>query len=171
MWGLRPDISYCQTVASLLMWGALSDERTGRLQFLVALASTVILGFDSRGTRDHILLSHIRDFPFRRLLRLAELRWRYSTPPPHGNALSFWTHFSFKHSAQTPRKTVHIVDEVTALHSTVRYAEIYLPSRCLETDSITPLLYCFVLILLSSGCSCASTVLAWSKCATIYLFS
>jgi hypothetical protein len=24
-------------------------------------------------------------FPFRRLLRLAELRWRYSTPPPHGN--------------------------------------------------------------------------------------
>jgi hypothetical protein len=23
-------------------------------------------------------------FPFRRLLRLAGLRWRYSTPPPHG---------------------------------------------------------------------------------------
>jgi hypothetical protein len=26
----------------------------------------------------------IRDFPFRRLLRLAGLRWKYSTPPPHG---------------------------------------------------------------------------------------
>jgi hypothetical protein len=26
----------------------------------------------------------IRDFPFRRLVRLAGLRWRYSTPPPHG---------------------------------------------------------------------------------------
>jgi hypothetical protein len=28
-WGLRPDLYYCQTVADLLMWGALSDERTG----------------------------------------------------------------------------------------------------------------------------------------------
>jgi hypothetical protein len=31
-----------------------------------------------------LLLSQFRDFPFRRLLRLAVLRWRYSTPPPHG---------------------------------------------------------------------------------------
>jgi hypothetical protein len=29
IWGLRPDLYYCQTVAGLLMWGALSDERTG----------------------------------------------------------------------------------------------------------------------------------------------
>jgi hypothetical protein len=28
VWGLRPDLYYCQTVACLLMWGALSDERT-----------------------------------------------------------------------------------------------------------------------------------------------
>jgi hypothetical protein len=27
--GLRPDLYYCQTVVGLLMWGALSDERTG----------------------------------------------------------------------------------------------------------------------------------------------
>jgi hypothetical protein len=27
--GLRPDFYYCQTIAGLLMWGALSDERTG----------------------------------------------------------------------------------------------------------------------------------------------
>jgi hypothetical protein len=46
---------------------------------LLALASAVILGSESRGTRDHILLSQIRDF-----LRLAGLRWRYSPPPPHG---------------------------------------------------------------------------------------
>jgi hypothetical protein len=26
--GLRPDLYYCPTVAGLLMWGALSDERT-----------------------------------------------------------------------------------------------------------------------------------------------
>jgi hypothetical protein len=59
------------------MWGALSDKRTG----LLALASAVILRSESRWTRDHILLSQIRDFPFSRL-RLAGLRWRYSTPPP-----------------------------------------------------------------------------------------
>jgi hypothetical protein len=32
------------------------------------------------GTRDHILLSQIWDFPFRRLLRLVGSRWKYSTP-------------------------------------------------------------------------------------------
>jgi hypothetical protein len=36
------------------------------------------------GTWDHILLSQVWDFPFRRLLWLAGSRWRYSTPPPHG---------------------------------------------------------------------------------------
>jgi hypothetical protein len=55
-----------------------------RLQLLLALTSSVILGSDSRRTRDRILLSQIRDFPFRYLLRLAGLRWRYSSPPPHG---------------------------------------------------------------------------------------
>jgi hypothetical protein len=58
------------------MWGALSDERTD-------LLFTVILGSESHGTHD-ILLSQIRDSPtldgqigfhFRRLLRLAGLRW------------------------------------------------------------------------------------------------
>jgi hypothetical protein len=29
IWGLRPDLYYCQTVAGLLMWGAFSDEMTG----------------------------------------------------------------------------------------------------------------------------------------------
>jgi hypothetical protein len=28
IWGLRPDLYYCRTVAGLLMWGALSDKRT-----------------------------------------------------------------------------------------------------------------------------------------------
>jgi hypothetical protein len=35
IWGLRPDLCYCQTVAGLLIWGALSDERTG-LSFTIA---------------------------------------------------------------------------------------------------------------------------------------
>jgi hypothetical protein len=29
IWALRPDLYYCQTVAGLLMLGALSDKRTG----------------------------------------------------------------------------------------------------------------------------------------------
>jgi hypothetical protein len=29
IWCLRPDFYYCQTLACLLKWGALSDERTG----------------------------------------------------------------------------------------------------------------------------------------------
>jgi hypothetical protein len=56
------------------------------LLLLLALASAVILGSESRGTRNHtcILLSQILDFPFRLLLRLAGLPWRYSAPSPHG---------------------------------------------------------------------------------------
>jgi hypothetical protein len=59
----------------------------GRICFfnmLLVLTSIVFLGSESFGTRDHILLSQIWDFPFRRLLRLAGSRWHYSTPPPHG---------------------------------------------------------------------------------------
>jgi hypothetical protein len=29
IWGLRPDLYYCLPVTGFLMWGALSDERTG----------------------------------------------------------------------------------------------------------------------------------------------
>jgi hypothetical protein len=63
--------------------------RSGRvclLYMLLALASAVFLGSESLGTRDRILLSQISDFSFRRLLRLAGSRWRYSTPPPHGTS-------------------------------------------------------------------------------------
>jgi hypothetical protein len=38
--------------------------RVCRLQFLLVLASAVILGSESLGTRNHLLLSQIRDFPF-----------------------------------------------------------------------------------------------------------
>jgi hypothetical protein len=55
------------------------------LQLLLALASVFILGSESRGTHDHILLSQIRDFIFCRLLWLAGLWWRYLTLSPHGS--------------------------------------------------------------------------------------
>jgi hypothetical protein len=51
---------------------------------LLGLPYAVFLGSESLGTRDHILLSQIWDFPFCRLLRLASSRWRYSMPPLHG---------------------------------------------------------------------------------------
>jgi hypothetical protein len=78
------------------------------LQLLLVLASTAILASKSRRTHSQILLSQIRDFPDLEvqvpvfislrnrviqlypqalgchLLRLAGLRWRYSSPPPHG---------------------------------------------------------------------------------------
>jgi hypothetical protein len=63
---------------------SLTRGRVCRLQLLLALASAVIFGSESRRTRGHTLLSQIRDFSFRRLLRLAGSRWRYSTPPPRG---------------------------------------------------------------------------------------
>jgi hypothetical protein len=58
---------------------SLTRGRVYRLQLLLALSSAVILGSESRGSHDHVLLSQIRDFPFRRILRLAGLRWTYST--------------------------------------------------------------------------------------------
>jgi hypothetical protein len=38
IWGLRPDFYYCQTVACLLMWDALSYEKMG-LPFTIAAGS------------------------------------------------------------------------------------------------------------------------------------
>jgi hypothetical protein len=71
-------------------WGALSLTRgqVCRWQLLLTFASAVILRSESPGTRNHILLSQIRDLPFRRLLRLTRLRWRYSTSPPYGDLSS-----------------------------------------------------------------------------------
>jgi hypothetical protein len=63
---------------------SLTIERVCLLYMLLALASAVFLGSESFGSHDYILLSQNWDFPFRRLLRHAGSRWRYSTPPPHG---------------------------------------------------------------------------------------
>jgi hypothetical protein len=53
IWGLRPDLDYCVTVAGLLVWGALSEERAG-LPFAIAAGpcqrslSLVRVPWDSR---------------------------------------------------------------------------------------------------------------------------
>jgi hypothetical protein len=61
---LTTSFYYCQTV--WVCWcGALSltRERVCRLQLLLVLARAVILASESRGTRNHILHSQIRDSP------------------------------------------------------------------------------------------------------------
>jgi hypothetical protein len=83
IWGLQPDLYYCQTVAGLLMWGTLSDDWTG-LSFTTAAGPCQHSHSRVRVPSDHILLSQIRDFHFRHLLRLAGLWWRYSTLPSYG---------------------------------------------------------------------------------------
>jgi hypothetical protein len=65
-WCRVPD---CLTVTVLFLFGALSDQRTGLpVYMLLAPASAVFLVSESLGACDHILLSQIWDFPFRRLL-------------------------------------------------------------------------------------------------------
>jgi hypothetical protein len=73
-----PSGAYDQTFISVwqlrFFWCGVLSLTRGRiccLQLQLTLASAVILGSESRGTRDHILMSQILDFPFRRLLRLA----------------------------------------------------------------------------------------------------
>jgi hypothetical protein len=68
---------------------SLTRGRVWHLYMLLVLTSAVFLGSESLGSRDHILLSQFWDFPFRRLLRLAGSRWRYTTPPPHGSTAEF----------------------------------------------------------------------------------
>jgi hypothetical protein len=75
--GVEPQLRSCFCGAPSLTRG-----RVCLLYMLLALASVVFLGSESRGTRDHILLPQIWDFPFRRLLRLAGSRWRHSTTTP-----------------------------------------------------------------------------------------
>jgi hypothetical protein len=75
----------CMTVTVLFLWGDLSDERSG-LSFVCAAGPCqrslprVRVPWD---LRPYFTVSDLR-LPFRRLLRLAGSRWRYSTPPPHG---------------------------------------------------------------------------------------
>jgi hypothetical protein len=89
IWVLRPDFYYRRTVAGLLIWGAISDERTG-LSFTISAGTRHRSHYRVRvpwDWRPYFTVLESR-LPFRRLLRLAGLRWRYSTPTPHGSP---WT--------------------------------------------------------------------------------
>jgi hypothetical protein len=93
IWGLRPYFYYCQTFACLLIWGALSDERKG-LWFTTAPGPRQRSYFQVRVPWDSWPYFTVSDsgLPFRHLLRLAGLPWRYSTPPPYGSPMFLSLH-------------------------------------------------------------------------------
>jgi hypothetical protein len=79
------------------------------------------------------------------------------------------TLFRYQHWAWRGRHGKHKSrDSYPLLCDVTTYAEVCLPSRCLETGCITPLFYCCVRVLFSNGRFCGSTVLAWSKYGTIF---
>jgi hypothetical protein len=107
---------------------SLTRGRTCRLHLLLALASAVILGSESHRPREHILLSQIWDLPFCCLLRLAELRWRYSTPPPRGITYSYSSCPPYKPSAR-----ITVEHPVSNTSSIVARGNLFICGRCLET--------------------------------------
>jgi hypothetical protein len=69
IWGLWPDFYYCQTVAGLLMWGALSNKRTGLMFAIFAVPRQ----------RTHSLVPVPWDsWPY---LTVSDLRLPFSSPP------------------------------------------------------------------------------------------
>jgi hypothetical protein len=80
-----------------------------------------------------ILLSQIWDFPFRRLLRLAGSRWRYSTPPPHGwlwwRGRTLW-----RTKYKSPHPTVLLLFCVYPLLQ--KYHEFTTPSFCIHEERV-----------------------------------
>jgi hypothetical protein len=70
---------------------------------------------------DHILLSQFRDFSFRRLLRLAGLRWKYWTPPPHGIQLGTQSQSHIATDGQSVSQSVSLgVEPGTQVKVTLR---------------------------------------------------
>jgi hypothetical protein len=110
--GPKTRFCYCQTVACFLKWGALYDERTGLLFTFTAgprqrshFRVTVPRGSRPQFTVSDSRLPNLEGqvphnyipqeqggpvispgtwLPFHRLLQLAGIRWRYSTPLLHG---------------------------------------------------------------------------------------
>jgi hypothetical protein len=139
IWGLRPDLYYCWTVAGLLMCGALSNERTGlsltgaagsrqrsHLRVRVprdswpyfTVSGSWLHQLGGSGPRIYIpqeqggpVIAPGTGFPFRRLLRLTGLRWRYSNPPPRGERSMFIP-------SVVPRKNLPILQSQSQSHVT-----------------------------------------------------
>jgi hypothetical protein len=106
------------------MCGDLPDGKKGLWFTNAAGLASAIVGSESCSINDHIFLSQILEhggpglhiYPsgtgwstytseiglLSKPFRLAELRWRYSNPPPHGELLKSMSEFSFKNFRRTP---------------------------------------------------------------------
>jgi hypothetical protein len=90
IWGSWPDIYYCLTVTVLFLWSALSDERTGLSCCWLLLAQS--FSSPSPLIRPYFTVSD---------LRLPVL----SPPTTRRVTVEVFDPASYKHSAETPRKT------------------------------------------------------------------
>jgi hypothetical protein len=116
-WVPRPDFYCCQTVCRGCWCGAPSLTREGvcRLQLLLVLASAVILGSETRGTHDHVLLSQIRD----------SSTWRARTPylylPGTERPSDTARHCApFSSHANTHRATVEVFEQASTRESLLK---------------------------------------------------
>jgi hypothetical protein len=109
--------------APSLTWG-----RVCLLYMLLALARVVFFGSESRGTCDYILLSQIRGFPFRRFLRLAGSRLRYSTPSPYGWRSKNQSFYDIRTYGQSASRPVCLGFK----HPTGAYEQIFITVRQLR---------------------------------------
>jgi hypothetical protein len=139
-----------------------------RLQLLLALASAVILGYKSRGTHgQYFIVSDSRlpqpgepgsrinipqeqggpvippgiGFPFRRLLRLEGLRWRYSNPPLHlGSATgSARIYCNDSDSVRTSQETHYVSKKKKKPNRLMLFREtiaVYYENHTVHTDTL-----------------------------------
>jgi hypothetical protein len=140
VWGLRLDFYYHQTVAGLLMWGALSEERTG-LSFTIAACPRQRSHLRVRVPLDSCPYFTVPDLrlPFSRLLLLAGLRWRYLTPLPHRCEM-----FNLLVFEINPRHGPHRKHCFSIVARVLVSAGIFLLSRCLKRGCVTLMFYCCV---------------------------
>jgi hypothetical protein len=134
------------TVTFLIPWVTLSDERMG-LSFVCAAGPCqpqVFLGSESLGIRDRILLSQIWDFPFRRLLRLAGSRWRYSTPPPHGSASGLVLYSRGTDNAENRVLLLRSADHTENTSNVIAITQVHWSADCCLATSYKHSPYCCV---------------------------
>jgi hypothetical protein len=106
IWGLRPDFYYCQTVAGL-MWGALSDERTG-LSFAIAASP-----------RQH---GHSR-------VRVSWDSWPYFTASD--------TRLPFSSPHTTRRVTVEVFDPASTRGTELNWTQVNYPESSQSQSYVT----------------------------------
>jgi hypothetical protein len=100
VWGLWPNFYYCQTIAGLLMWSALSDERSGlsftmyNVQYVNILH--VILRYSLTHTHTHTHTTTLSlSFPHTHIHTLAH---SFTHSLTHNHSLSFSLSFTLTHT-------------------------------------------------------------------------